>query len=414
LAKHLKIRNLAWLRGGAGLGAALLVLVLAAYRPPALRAAAPPDYEALRLYTEALYEISQKYVTPKNEEDMIYGSLRGMMNSLDPDCSFLTAREYQDYVEGRKEPVAEAGVELIYKDNLLTVAAAVDGGPAYRAGLRPGDHILKINGQLVRNLTTQEGARRFRGPAGTALNLQVLRNGLVKPLELTVTLEPLTGGSVTYQGLQDSCGYLRIKLFTDSTPGELATALKAMLAQRPPLRGLVVDLRNNARGTLEQAVRTTAVLVGDKEIVSVKGRRSESSQTYMGKGREAVKPPLPPLVVLTDQGTARAAEIMAGALRDQAQAVLLGAKTLGLCGLTKAFPLADGSALVMTVAACYTPGGAKIQGKGLEPEVAGKPLAAEAKREKAVTPPPDEDPWVLQAVELLKSGKRQAAAKEKT
>jgi len=409
---HLKIGELCRLRWGAGLAAAVLVLALAVCGPTTLKAVAPQDYEALRLYTEALYEISQKYVTPKSEEDMIYGSLRGMMNSLDPDCSFLTPREYQDYMEGKKEPAAEAGVELIYKDNLLTVASALDGGPAYRAGLRPGDHILKINGQLVRNLTTQEGTRRFRGAAGTTLKLQVLRNGLVKPLDLSVTLEPWTGGSVAYQGLKDACGYLRIKYFTDKTPGELTAALKALMAQRPPLKGLVLDLRNNARGSLEQAVGSASVLVGDREIVSVKGRSPEGNQTYTGKSREAVKPPLPPLVVLTDQGTARAAEIMAGALRDQVQAVLLGAKTLGLCGLTKAMPLVDGSALVMTVAACYTPGGAKIQGKGLEPEVAGKPLPPAGAGEKAAPPAPDQDPWVLQAVDLLKSGKgRQVASK---
>jgi carboxyl-terminal processing protease len=403
---------------GAPLAAAALVLALAAYLVSSPGAAPPQDYEALRLYTEALFEISQKYVSPKSEEDMIYGSLRGMMNSLDPDCSFLTAGEYQDYLEGKTGPSAEAGIELVYKDNLLTVASALDGGPASRAGLRPGDHILKINDQLVRNLTTQEGVRRFQGPPGTTLKLQVLRNALVKPLDLSVTLEPLKiGGTVTHQILKDSIGYIRIKLFTDNTPGELATTLKAVQGQQPPIKGLILDLRNNARGSLEQAVRTASVLLGEKEIVSARGRTAEGTQTYAGAARElALKTPLP-LVVLTDQGTARAAEIVAGALKDQARAVLLGTKTLGLCGLTKALPLQDGSALVMTVAACYTPSGNKIQGKGLEPEVAGKapPPGPPAPPEAAAPPAPDKDPWVLQAADLLKSGKaKPEAAKSQT
>ena len=403
---------------GAPLAAAALVLALAAYLISSPGAAPPQDYESLRLYTEALYEISQKYVTPRSEEDMIYGSLRGMMNSLDPDCSFLTAREYQDYLEGKKGPGAEAGIELVYKDNLLTVASALDGGPASRAGLRPGDHILKINGQLVRNLTTQEGARRFQGPPGTTLKLQVLRNGLVKPLDLSVTLEPLKMGStVNHQILKDSIGYIRIKFFTDDTPRELAAALKMLQGQQPLVKGVILDLRNNARGSMEQAVRTASVLLGEKEIVSARGRTPEGTQTYTGKARElALKSPLP-LVVLTDQGTARAAEIVAGALKDQARAMLLGAKTLGLCGLTKALPLQDGSALVMTVAACYTPSGNKIQGKGLETEVAGKapPPGPPPTAEAAAPPAPDKDPWVLQAADFLKSGKaKPGAAKSQT
>jgi carboxyl-terminal processing protease len=307
---------------------------------------------------------------------------------------------------------------LVYKDNLLTVASALDGGPASRAGLRPGDHVVKINGQLVRNLTTQEGARRFQGASGTTLKLQVLRNGLVKPLELNVTLEPLKmGGSVTQQILPDAIGYIRIKFFTDDTPGELAAALKAVQGQQPPVKGVILDLRNNARGSLEQAVRTASVLLGEKEIVSARGRTPEGTQTYAGKARELVLHSPLPLVVLTDHGTARAAEIVAGALKDQARAMLLGAKTLGLCGLTKPLPLQDGSALVMTVAACYTPSGNKIQGKGLEPEVAGKapPPGPPPKPEAAAPPAPDKDPWVLQAADLLKSGKtKPGAAKSQT
>jgi carboxyl-terminal processing protease len=408
-----KLSKLGW---GAPIAGILLVLTLSAYLTPSLWAAAPQDYESLRLYTEALFEISQKYVSAKSEEEMIYGSLRGMMNSLDPDCSFLTAQEYQDFLDGKKAPPAEAGIDLLYKDNLLTVAAALDGGPASRAGLRPGDHILKIDGQLVRNLTTQEGMRRFQGAPGTAMKLQVLRNGLVKPLDLTVTLELLKGGSLTHEILKDSVGYIRVKFFTDDTPGELAAALKAVQAQTPPVRGVILDLRNNARGSLEEAVRTATVLLGEKEIVSARGRSPESTQTYVGKARElAVRSPLP-LAVLTDQGTARAAEIVAGALRDQAQAVLVGTKTLGLCGLTKVMPLVDGSALVMTVAACYTPNGSKIQGKGLEPEVVVKPPPTPATPAETAPPPSlDKDPWVLQAVEVLKSGKpKTGASKEKT
>ena len=384
----------------------LLAIFLAASWAQPTSAASKENYEALRLVTEALYEISHKFVWKKGEEEIIYGSLRGLMNSLDPDSSFLTPQEYQQVLSGQKGPVAEAGLDLIYKDNLLTVVSAMEGGAAWRAGLRPGDHILKINGQLVRNLTTQEATRRFQGKAGAVLNLQVLRNGLIKPLDLSVTLEPLTPEEVTKKILKESFAYIRIPYFTPETTGELSGALKQLQRHRPPLRGIVLDLRNNARGSLDLAVRAASPFLGDKEVVSTRGRPPEPNQTYNGRAREEVFRPGLPLVVLVDGGTARAAEALAGALRDQCQAVLLGAKTVGLCGLTKILPLQDGSALVMTVAQCYTPQGQKIHGKGLEPQVPGKtPAPAATSATPPAKLPPEQDPWVAQALEILISGK---------
>lgn len=398
---------------GPAFGVILALALLAAGILPA--AAAPPQsYESLRLITEALHEINQKYVYQKGEGEMMHGALRGMMNSLDPDSSFLTAKEYQDVQAGQKGPLAEAGMELVFKDHLLTVVSVLDEGPAFRAGIRPGDHILKIDGHSLRNLTTQEGVRRFQGKPGTVLKLQVLRNGLVKPLDLNLTLEPVGHGRITSQIIKDSYGYLRLPFFSDETPKQLAGAIKKLAHHQPPLRGLILDLRNNARGTMEQAVRTASVLLGDKEIVYTRGRHGDDERAYRGKDRElALKPPLP-LVVLIDQGTARAAEILAAALRYHSQGRLLGAKSFGLCGITNVLPLKDGSALVMTVAHCYTPGGQKITGKGLEPDVAGKkPEEGKEPGPSSLILPPDRDPWVLQAVELLKAGKPALTAKKK-
>ncbi len=390
----------------------MLALALAAYCLLPAWAGPTPSYDSLRLYTEALFEITQKYVWPKNESDLIYGSLRGMMNSLDPDSSFLTPKEYQDYLHGNKKVSAEAGLDLIIKDTLLTVVSVIDGGPAAQAGVKPGDHILKIDGHLVRNLTTQEALRRFQGAPGTAIKLQVLRNGQVKPLEVTVTLAPLGPGTVTTRYLDNAIAYIRIRYFNDETPVELDKALSSVKQHQPPIKGIILDLRNDARGSLEQAVRSTSLFLGDQTIVLAKGRSPKTEESFKGKDRDLVLKPLPPVVVLVDQGTARAAEIVAGALRDQAQATLLGAKTLGLCGLTKAFPLEDNSALVMTVAQCYTPKGHKIQGKGLEPEVPGQTPKAAAGQEKEPVKilSPDQDPWVRQAVALLVSGKPKPVA----
>ena len=397
-------------------GLIVLFFGLTAYFLLPVWAAPTSNYDSLRLYTEALFEITQKYVWPKNEETLIYGSLRGMMNSLDPDSSFLTAKEYQAYLTGDKSSPAEAGMVLIVKDNLLTAVSVIDDSPASRAGLKPGDHIIKMDGHQVRNLTTQEASRRFQGAPNTAIKLQVLRNGEVKPLDLTVTLEPLGVSTVTSRYLEHNVAYVRIRYFNNETPAELATALKSISQHQPSVKGIVLDLRNNARGTMEEAVRSTSLLLGDQQILTAKGRAAKSEEIFKGKERDLVFKKLPSIVVLVDQGTARAAEIMAGALRDQARVTLVGVKTLGLCGLTKAFPLEDGSALVMTVSQCYTPKGDKIQGKGLEPGVPGvtaKDEKGEKKKAPAKEMTPEQDPWVQQAVDLLTSGNPPAAPKAK-
>lgn len=372
-----------------------------------LLAAPPENYEALRLASEAFYEISQKYVAPKSDAEMMEGALRGMMNSLDPDSSYLTPAEYQEFQKGTLGPAAEAGMELVFKEHLLTAVSVLDGGPAFRAGVRPGDHIIKVNGQMIRNITTQEGVRRFQGSPGTKLKVQVLRNGVAKPLDFDITLEPLRPPQVTVQVLQDNVLYVRLPSFSDETPAQLANAMEDAQRRRPPVRGMILDLRNNARGTMEQAVRTASLFVGEKEIVSTKGRKTGTAQVYRGKDRDKVFKTLVPVVILVDQGTGRAAEIVAGALQNHGQASLLGAKTFGLCGITRVMPLKDGSALVMTVAHCYTPNGLKITGNGLNPDIEGKKIqtAALTPAAGAPKPSPDQDPWVMQAVELIKSGR---------
>jgi len=364
------------------------------------------------LLTEVLNEISQKAVTQKNEREIFQGALRGMMNSLDPDSSYLSSEEFARLQKGSQRPVAEAGMELVFKDHLLTAVSVLDGGPAARAGLKAGDHILKIDGQLIRNITTQEGVRYFQGPAGKTLKLQVLRNGLVKPLDLSVSLELLGPAPIKVKKLQDVFAYVRLPYFTDDTPRALAQELTQLTKLTPPLKGLILDLRNNARGNLEQGVRTASLFLGNQKVVTTRGRLSGSEQSYQGSEREQVLKPPFPLVVLVNQGTARAAEIVAGALQHSFRAILLGDKTFGLCGLTQLMPLPDGSALMMTVAYCHTPGGKKIAGDGIKPDIEGKKPPEGTEHVTLPTPNPEDDPWVQQALEVLKGGKPSHLAKE--
>jgi carboxyl-terminal processing protease len=396
---------------GKRLGHCVLVILFSVFCLTALAWAdsTSSDYESLRLLTEALNEISTKAVFQKNDRELFQGTLRGMMNSLDPDCSYLSAEDYARYKRGQ-EPAAEAGMELVFKDHLLTAVSVLDGGPADRAGLKSGDHILKIDGQLIRNITTQEGERYFEGPAGKTLKVEVMRNGLVKPLNLSVTLEPVGPPVIKSKVLPDGYAYLRIPYFSDNVPKVLAQDLTNLTKGSPPVKGIVLDLRNNARGTLEQAGRPAAAVLGNQKIVSTRGQKSGSEQSYKGTDREQVlKAPLP-MVVLVDQGTARAAEILAGALQYYHRGTLLGDKTYGLCGISQVIPLQDGSALMMTVAYCYTPGGQKISGDGLKPNIEGqKPPEEDTAALTRPTLEPEADPWVKQAVDALKSGKVSAS-----
>jgi carboxyl-terminal processing protease len=396
---------------GKRLGQGILVILCAVFclTPLALADTTTSDYEALRLLSEALNEISTKAVFQKNDKELFQGTLRGMMNSLDPDCSYLSAQDYANYQKGH-EPAAEAGMELVFKDHLLTAVSVLDGGPADRAGLKAGDHILKIDGQLIRNITTQEGERYFEGPAGKTIKVEVMRNGLVKPLELAVTLEPLGPPVIKMKNLPDGYAYLRVPYFSNDVPQVLAAELNSLTKASPPVKGIILDLRNNARGTLEQAVRTASVFLGNQKVVTTRGQKNTSEQSYQGSDREQVlKSPIP-MVVLVDQGTARAAEILAGALQYYHKGTLLGDKTYGLCGLTRVIPLQDGSALVMTVAYCYTPGGKKISGDGLKPDIeAQKPPEENTAALTVPNPEPESDPWVQQALGVLKSGKVSAS-----
>ncbi|MBW1952999.1 MAG: S41 family peptidase [Deltaproteobacteria bacterium] len=379
--------------------------------PPA-QAASTQTYAQLRLLMEALYEVDNKYVGQKKDANLIYGAIRGMVMSLDPSSSFLTPTDYQQMQAGNKGPIGQVGVELTFKNKVLTVVAPLEGGPAWRAGIRAGDHILKINNQMVRDLTTMEAARLLQGVPGSTIDLQIIRNGMIKPQDISIKLEKLSPVSLSHYTLENDYDYLRLKYFNDRTADELERIIRKIVKRRPPVKGVILDLRNTAGGSLEQAIASASVFIGDSMVFYTRGRHQEAPQPRYGQKKERLLRNIP-LVVLVDGGTARAAEILAGALQDQYGALLLGFKTFGDGAVHKVFPLKDGSALIFTVAHCFTPSGHIIQDKGLEPKIMGI-TSQSSKIEKAagdleLTQPREilnakdlvKDPLILQALKLL-------------
>lgn len=396
-------------------GALVLILAVFCAFPSARAAVSSQAYAQLRLLVEALYEIDSKYVTEKKDRELIYGAIRGMVASLDPNSSFLSPAEFQESQHPARQLEADAGLELSAKDNLLTVIAAAEGGPAWKAGIRADDHILKINNQSTRTLTPLEAAKKFQGPAGTRVKIQIVRIGFVKPQDLELTLERNTLETVTHYSLEDGFSYIRLRTPRERSTQELQQILRSIQANPSARKGIILDLRNTAGGSLEEARRLASAFVGNDLIYTVKGRQTEKRQNFTGlKDYQVLKEKLP-LVILVDQGTARAAEVIAGSLQAQYGALLMGYKTFGDCAIPKVFPLKDGSALIVSVGYCYTPRDQLIQGKGLEPDISGpqkdsegKPVGeASVKLEKAKKIPDAndvmQDPLVRQALSKLKN-----------
>jgi len=396
--------------------AALVLVMATSYTHPRIvEAASPQAYAQLRLLVEALYEIDSKYVTEKKDRDLMYGAIRGMVASLDPNSSFLSPAEYQESQGGTRQAEADAGLELSVKDNSLTVIAPVEGGPAWKAGIKADDHILKINNAPTRNLTALEAARKLQGAPGTKVKVQIVRTGFVKPQDLELTLEKNTAESVSYYPLEDGFYYIRLRNPRERSTQELQQVLRTIQANPSSRKGIVLDLRNTAGGQLEEAQRLASAFVGNDVIYTIKGRHLEKKQSVNGvKDYQVLKEKLP-LIILVDQGTANAAEVFAGALQSQYNALLLGYKTFGDCAVTKLFPLKDGSALIVSVGYCYTPRDHLIQGKGLEPDIAGpkkdsedKPVTDSGLKSEKPRKIPDvnevmQDPLVRQALTKLKS-----------
>jgi carboxyl-terminal processing protease len=396
-------------------GALIVVLALYSFLPQVGATVSSQAYAQLRLLVEALYEIDGKYVTEKKDRELIYGAIRGMVASLDPNSAFLSPSEYQESQHGVKQPEADAGMELSLKDNLLTVIAPSEGGPAWKAGLQADDHILKINNQSTRTLSPLEAAKKLQGPPGTRVKVQIVRTGFVKPQDLELTLERNTLESVTYYPLEDGYSYIRLRTPRERSAQELQQVLRTIQAGPGARKGIILDLRNTAGGQLEEARRLASAFVGNDPIYSVKGRQADKKQSYNGIKEYQIFNEKVPLVVLVDQGTARAAEVIAGALQTQYGAVLLGYKTFGDCAIPKVFPLKDGSALIVSIGYCYTPRDHLIQGKGLEPDISGpkkdpddKSVTESSVKVEKPKKIPDanevmQDPLVRQALSKLKN-----------
>ncbi len=353
----------------AGLGGFLAAHALEPAPAHATDAEASP-FATLSIFARALSQIEASHVEPPAPERLVYGAIRGMVATLDPHSAFLDPEEYRVLEDDTSGSFAGIGVEIDVRDGWLVVRGVLPGGPAERAGIRPGDRFLALDGRYARDLRIDEAVRIMRGEPGTPVEVRIRREGEESALVLTITRELIQVDAVETRVLPDRTVYLRIRAFQETTTDEVRRALDAAVsstASAGGVAGVLLDLRGNPGGLLDEAVHVVDEFVESGVIVSTRGRDG----VVLGERRaqRAGTRPNWPLVVLVDGYSASASEIVAGALQDHRRALIVGTTTWGKGSVQNLIELPDGSALKLTVARYYTPSGRSIQARGVEPDV---------------------------------------------
>jgi carboxyl-terminal processing protease len=333
-------------------------------------------YENLGTFARALAHIEMSYVSAVDQDKLLYGAIRGMVRTLDPHSDFLDPVEYRVLASDTRGRFGGVGVEIDVRDGWLTVTAVFPGGPAERAGVQIGDRFVSIDGYRARDMPIEEAVRRMRGEPGTEVRVALRREEDGPAIEASMRREIISVDAVEGEVLADRHLYVRLRVFQETTTRELADVLDAaVLATRDKggIRGILLDLRDNPGGLLDQAVSVADEFLKSGVIVSTRGRGGR--ELSVASARDGGTRPPWPMVVLVNGYTASAAEIVAGALSDHGRALIVGTRTFGKGSVQNIIELPDASALKITIARYYTPNGRSIQAEGIEPDVAIEQVA---------------------------------------
>lgn len=324
-------------------------------------------YRELDVFAEALAVIEKKYVEDRPPHDLIYGALDGLLSSLDSYSEFLSPDEYKELLVDTEGKFGGLGIEITIRDTLLTIVSPMEDTPAWDAGLKPGDIIVKIDGKVTRGITITEAVKKLRGEPGTTVGLTVIKEKDKKLEDVTLVRAIIKIKDIKHaEIIDDGIGYLRIAEFRENTARDLDKALQEL--NKKGLKAIVIDVRNNPGGLLESAIDVTSrFLETDKVVVSTKSR-TEKEIVYKSVALRE-KYSAMPLVVLVNKGSASASEIVASALRDNKKAVVMGETTFGKGSVQTIIPLSDGAALRLTTSRYYTPLGTSIHEKGVTPDI---------------------------------------------
>ena len=326
-------------------------------------------YKELELFTNVVSIIKKNYVSEVKAKPLIYGALKGMLSSLDPYSQFMNPdfhKEIQIETEGK---FGGLGMVITIKETFLTVVSPLEGTPADRAGIKPGDKIIKIDDELIRGITVMDAAKKLRGKKGTSVKLEIVREKSPKVLKFTIIRDIIKIKSIKNAHLipDTKIGYIRIVEFQKRTADDLKRSLQKL--EKEGLKGLILDLRNNPGGLLDSAIEVADEFIKkNKLVVYTEGRNPKERRNYYSK-RVPVLPEEVSLVILVNKGSASASEIVVGAVQDWERGTILGTTSFGKGSVQNVIPLPDGSALKLTIAKYYTPKGVCIEKKGIEPDI---------------------------------------------
>src|SRR5262245_39890688 len=351
-------------------------------------------YEELKTFSDVLTQVQKNYVDETKVKDLVQGAIRGMLATLDPHSAYMTPEMYKEMQVETKGEFGGVGIQIGVKENRLAVIAPIEGTPAHRAGIKAGDFITKVNDESTKDLTLMDAVQKMRGPKGTKVNLTVQRDGTPELLQFTLVRDTIKIDSVKAKTL-DNMGYIRLSQFQEATGRDLSKSLKQFKEQK--VQGTILDLRNNPGGLLTAAVEVSEqFLPSGKLVVYTKGRESKKDE-WFAKGKDQMEDA--PMIVLVNEGSASASEIVAGALQDWGRAVIVGTTSFGKGSVQTILPLSDGSGLRLTTAKYYTPKGRSIQSTGITPDIivkiqpttvakAGEGKSAEKEAEAKTSKPP--------------------------
>ena len=330
-----------------------------------LAAKSEETYEELKIFSDVIELIEREYVDEVDPRELIQKAIQGMVQSLDPHSSLLPPDAFEDLQIDTKGKFTGIGIHITMQDGFVTVISPIEDTPAYKAGIQAGDRIIKVDGKATKDL--REAVDMMRGPKGTRVEVTILREGVKKPLVFDLIRDVIPIQSVKSTTIEPGYGYVRLSNFTGTTTDDLEKALKEMESAKVPLKGLVLDLRNNGGGLLNQSIQVADMFLEQGQILSIKGRNDKNTKVFDATPSGTQR--LYPMVLLINNGSASASEIVAGALQDHKRALILGTPSFGKGSVQTVETLRDGSGLKLTIARYYTPSGRSIQAKGIEPDI---------------------------------------------